>query len=83
MDGEHQKLVHWHVQMLTVLFKLKILSKRIPNTQMSFVLIALSQQGGGAINFSKSPQNQNRLTLSSRLSKTRAILKVKEITALK
>ena len=33
------------------------------NAQMSFVLIALCQPGGAAINFSKSTRNQNRTTL--------------------
>ena len=33
------------------------------NAQMSFVLVALCQPGGAAINFSKSARNQNRTTL--------------------
>ena len=33
------------------------------NAQVSFVLIALCQPGGAAINFSKSPRNQNWTTL--------------------
>ena len=33
------------------------------DAQVSFVLIALCQSGGAAINFSKSPRNQNRTTL--------------------
>ena len=33
------------------------------NTQVSFVLIALCQPGGAAINFSKSHRNQNQTTL--------------------
>ena len=33
------------------------------NAQMSFVLIALCQPGGAAINFSKSARNQNQTTL--------------------
>ena len=33
------------------------------NNNMKFVLIALCQPGGAAINFSKSARNQNRTTL--------------------
>ena len=40
-----------------------ILVIHIDNAQVSFVLIALCQPGGAAINFSKSPQNQNQTTL--------------------
>ena len=36
-----------------------ILAIHSDNTQESFVLVALWQPGGDAINFSKSPQNQN------------------------
>ena len=40
-----------------------ILVMHTDNAQMSFVLIALCQPGGAAINFSKSARNQNRITL--------------------
>ena len=40
-----------------------ILVMHTDNAQMSFVLIALCQPGGTAINFSKSARNQNRTTL--------------------
>ena len=36
-----------------------ILAIHSDNSQVSFVLVALWQPGGDAINFSKSPQNQN------------------------
>ena len=63
--------------MLTVHFKRKncqaippgtlnifhILVIHTDNAQMSFVLVALCQPGGAAINFSQSPQNQNQTTL--------------------
>ena len=39
-----------------------ILVIHIDNAQVSFVLIALYQPGGAAINFSKSPRNQNQIT---------------------